>query len=107
MLGQLRSEEGSASVTAAGIIAAVTALAIAVAAVVAGVANAHRARVAADLAAVAAATALYQGVDACSTANDTAQANGGSVETCEVDESDVQVSVRVGRAVQKARAGPV
>lgn len=107
MLGQLRSEEGSASVTTAGIIAAVTALALAIAAVVAGVANTHRARVAADLSAVAAATALYQGVDACSAANDTAQANGGSVETCEVDEPDVQVSVRVGRAVQAARAGPV
>lgn len=107
MLGQLRSEEGSASVTTAGIIAVVTALALAIAAVVAGVANTHRARVAADLAAVAAATALYQGVDACSAANDTAQANGGSVDTCEVDGPDVQVSVRVGRAVQAARAGPV
>lgn len=107
MLGQLRSDEGSASVTTAGIIAAVTALALAIAAVVAGVANTHRARVAADLSAVAAATALYQGIDACSAANDTAQANGGSVETCEVDEPDVQVSVRVGRAVQTARAGPV
>ena len=107
MLGQLRNEEGSASITTAGIIAAVTALALAVAAVVSGVANAHRARVAADLSAVVAATALYQGVDACSAANDPAQATGGSVETGEVDEPDVQVSVRVGRAVQAARAGPV
>ena len=65
---QLRDDEGSATVTASGIITAVVSLALAVVALGVQVADTHRVRVAADLAAVAGASALYRGADACAAA---------------------------------------
>ncbi|MCP1388514.1 TadE-like protein [Corynebacterium sp. TA-R-1] len=103
----LADESGSASVTAAGIIAAVAALAFAVVAVVAGVAAQHRVAVAADLAAVSGASAYFSGADACGTAVHTASLNGADIERCEVVEGDVIVTAAKGRARASARAGPV
>ncbi|CAM3247184.1 flp pilus-assembly TadE/G-like family protein [Corynebacterium godavarianum] len=105
-LRRLRSEEGSATVTSAGIITAVIALALAVAAVGARVVDHHRAQVAADLAAVSGATALYTGAPACEAAERTATLNSAAAELCEVDTGDVTVRARIGRAEATARAGP-
>ena len=70
---RLLSDEGSATITATGIITSVVSLALAVVALGVHTSDTHRARVAADLAAVAGATAMYRGGDACATAGRTAE----------------------------------
>lgn len=94
------------TVTSAGIAASVIALAVGVAAVGAQVADAHRVQLAADLSAVSAATAFYQGFDACDVAERTAALNGAALNSCEVVDGDVRVAVRFRRAEATARAGP-
>lgn len=84
--------------------------------VVAAMVVAHRtAQAAADLAAVAGATALQRGRDPCATAADIAVANGASLTSCTVDGRDVLVDVSVrgprwlGQEADldgRARAGP-
>jgi secretion/DNA translocation related TadE-like protein len=78
------SDRGSATVFAAAIslvlVMAATAAVIVVAVVLAG----HRARSAADLAALAAATAEVGGSDACSAARVNARTNGAEMVTCRV-----------------------
>ena len=103
---RLLSSDGSATVTATGIITSVVSLALAVVAFGVHVSDTHRARVAADLAAVAGATAMYHGVDACTTASRTAQLNGARVVSCEVTAGDVVVAATRRRAEAAARAGP-
>ncbi|QYH20374.1 TadE-like protein [Corynebacterium aquatimens] len=105
-LCRLRDDDGSATITSAGIIAAVVALAFAMLTIAAGVADQHRAAVAADLAAVAGATAYYAGADACQVADTTATLNGAQLASCEVVAGDVVVKVTRGRANAAARAGP-
>lgn len=99
-------DEGSATVTATGIITAIVSLALAVVAVGVHTADTHRARVAADLAAVAGASALYRGADACATAQRTADLNGARLASCEVVGGDVIVEATRRRAEAAARAGP-
>lgn len=103
---RLLRDDGSATVTSAGIIAAVAVLALTVAAVVAGVADSHRARVAADLSAVAGATAYYAGADTCAAAARTAELNGAQLNGCDIAGGDVVVGAARGRATAHARAGP-
>ena len=93
-----------------GIITSVVSLALAVVAFGVHVSDTHRARVAADLAAVAGATAMYRGADACANAcanaDRTAQLNGARVVSCEVTAGDVVVAATRRRAEAAARAGP-
>lgn len=103
---RLLSSDGSATVTATGIITSVVSLALAVVAFGVHVSDTHRARVAADLAAVAGATAMYRGADACASADRTAQLNGARVVSCEVTAGDVVVAAARRRAEGAARAGP-
>lgn len=103
----LRDDRGYATVLSAGIIASVVALALVVAAVVGWVADSHRAQVAADLAAVAGATALHTGGDACTVARETAQLNGADVVDCNVTGADVTVTAATGRGEAVAKAGPI
>ena len=103
---RLLSSDGSATVTATGIITSVVSLALAVVAFGVHVSDTHRARVAADLAAVAGATAMYRGADACAHADRTAQLNGARVVSCEVTAGDVVVAATRRRAEAAARAGP-
>ncbi|WP_165164836.1 Rv3654c family TadE-like protein [Corynebacterium qintianiae] len=100
-------DEGYATVTSAGIVAAVASLCVVVAALGAHVANDHRAQVAADLAAVAGAEAHYRGGEACRAARDTALLNSATAQSCDVVGGDVIVSVSVGAASARARAGPL
>lgn len=102
----LLDDEGAATVTAAGIITMLVSLALAVAAIGAHVADSHRCRVAADLAAVAGADALYRGRDACAWAQRTAAENSAAVESCDLDKGDVVVELRLRRASATSRAGP-
>ncbi|WJY67143.1 Rv3654c family TadE-like protein [Corynebacterium auris] len=101
------NDEGYATVMSVGIIAAVVSLMLVVVGAGAQVASSHRARNAADLAAVAGATAFYEGADACGAAAMTAELNGARVDSCELREPDVLVEVSVGRSRAQARAGPL
>ena len=107
MTGRLRGEDGYATVTSAGIITAVVSLLLVVAGAGTAVVDSHRARTAADLAAVAGATALYGGADPCRAAAETAELNGARVEHCEERAPDVVVTAGVGRSSASARAGPL
>ena len=102
----LRDDEGSATVTTAGIITAVVSLALAVVALGVQVADTHRVRVAADLAAVAGASALYRGADACGAARHTAELNGARLGSCEFTAGDIVVAATRRGAEATARAGP-
>lgn len=102
----LRDDEGSATVTASGIITAVVSLALAVVALGMQVADTHRVRVAADLAAVAGASALYRGADACAAARRTAELNSARLASCEFTAGDIVVAATRRRAEAAARAGP-
>jgi secretion/DNA translocation related TadE-like protein len=81
----------------------VTAATIAVLAVTAVLAS-HRARAAADLSALAGATAQADGLDACRTARAVAQANGANLTTCQVAGSPrsfvVSITVAVGTGLR-------
>lgn len=67
----------------------------------------HRAQSGADLAALAAAARLPEGVEAaCGRASVIAHAMSVSVADCAVDALDVVVVVTAGRARAAARAGP-
>ncbi|MBI8989918.1 TadE-like protein [Corynebacterium sp. CCM 8863] len=101
-------ERGSATLVAAVAIAAFTVLTLVVLEGVVDVLDRHRAQVAADLAAVAAATALWSGDDACAVASRTAARNsGGRLRGCRTEGADVIVAVAVGDATVRARAGPL
>ena len=102
----LLRDDGSATVTSAGLITALTALAFVVIALSARVADSHRAAVVADIAAVAAATAHYRGFDACAVAEQTAALNTATISACAIAEGDVSVTAVKGRAHASARAGP-
>lgn len=76
--------------------------------VVAGYAVAtHRARAAADLAAVSGAAAFGQGLDACAQARRTAADNGARLVRCEQagDQVDYVITVRVAIGVRVRLAG--
>lgn len=102
----LLDDAGSATVTATGIITAVVSLALVVATLSTHVVHSHRARVAADLAAVAGAQALYSGADACEWAGTTASLHSAQLQSCELVDGDIVVELRLGTSRAAARAGP-
>lgn len=102
----LATDGGYATVVTAGIIAAVTSLLLAVAAVGSAVAARHTAQVAADLAAVAGAWEVAKGRDACSKAEEVAALNNARLDSCVVDDRDVEVTANLRSRSAIARAGP-
>lgn len=107
MRAPLSDDRGYATVASAGIIAAVASLLLVIGAVVNQVINTHRVQVAADLSAIAAATARYEGFDACATARRTAELNDARLTSCEEQGRDVVVSVASASATHTSRAGPL
>ncbi|MHB0834503.1 MULTISPECIES: Rv3654c family TadE-like protein [unclassified Corynebacterium] len=103
----LAGEEGYATVVAAGIIAAVASLLLAVAAVASLVVARHEAQVAADLAAVSGAWEVAKGRDACTKAEEVAVLNGAELGSCDIEGRDVEVTARLRGRSAIARAGPV
>jgi secretion/DNA translocation related TadE-like protein len=96
----------------AGIVVMVVAAAFAMAA--AATVTRHRARNAADLAALAAAAQAWEGEQAaCATAEELSRRNGAILRSCRLVGLDVLVTVEVrlsalaGAAQASARAGPV
>ncbi|PXX63310.1 secretion/DNA translocation related TadE-like protein [Nocardia tenerifensis] len=112
-----RADEGAATAFACLALCGLIAATLLIGQVGVVVVTRHRAQAAADLAALAAAGALIEGVDAaCLEATDVARRMGTRLEECEVAEWDTTVivnrnvpigllGVRTVRAV--ARAGPV
>lgn len=109
-------ERGSGTVLALGLVAVALVLGLALAALASAQAARGQAQAAADLAALAAATALQRGWEACPTARETADRNGAEVVAC-VEQGDGVVRVDVtreatgwagalGTARAAARAGP-
>lgn len=107
LLGFVRSDEGYATILAAGIIAALAGLAFVVAALGAAQIEAHRAQVSADLAAVAGAFAHAYGEDGCAQARWVAELNDAPLVACQEEVDDLVVTSRYGRAEATALAGPL
>ncbi len=102
-----RTDRGAATMYAAALATVlVTAATIAVLVVTAVLAS-HRARAAADLSALAGATAQADGLDACRTAGVVAQANGASLTTCQVAGSPLSFVVSITVAVGTGLRAPL
>lgn len=109
-------ERGSATVVMLGVIVSVLMLTISGLLLASAVLASHRARAAADLAALAAAGALMRGeasLAACQSAADVAALNHGRVQQCLASGTEVRLSVTVPTGVQgvgvataRSRAGP-
>lgn len=111
--GPHRPEEGSATVLVVAMAGVLMFVMVGLAAVGGLVTAQRRAQAAADLTALAAAAALD--ADACAEALRVAAANSASLDGCEVDGSEVRVTVSVAaptmpgrdlRVSAEARAGP-
>lgn len=110
-----REEHGSATVAVVSLIGVVLLVALSAAAVL-GAAVAHRrAQAAADLAALAGATAAAAGDDGCRAASGVATANGARLDTCSETDGDLLVAVSasvpgsvpfLAEVSARARAGP-
>lgn len=110
------ADEGSATVTALGVVGVLVVLLTACLALASASVAGHRARSAADLAALAAAQALAGSSAApCAEASRIAERQGAVVRECRVDGADVELVVavtpagavaKVGDATARARAGP-
>ncbi|MFT3716235.1 MAG: flp pilus-assembly TadE/G-like family protein [Gordonia sp. (in: high G+C Gram-positive bacteria)] len=113
-----KDDDGFATLAAAGVIAALTALLVGMLYLGGAVLARHRAQSAADLSALAAAAVHVRGdAEPCAAARDLAAEQGTSAEvtSCRTDGQDVLVEVTVpvllgrwgpGRAIGRARAGP-
>ncbi|MCP2285003.1 helicase/secretion neighborhood TadE-like protein [Promicromonospora umidemergens] len=110
------SERGAGTVLVLGVVAAVLLLAVGIAALGAAQNARGTAQAAADLGALAGATALRDGFDPCGTAGGTVRRNGAEIASCEVFGGGVVrvVATRevsgpggaLGEARASARAGP-
>ena len=115
MSHDLEEEPGSASLLVVSLIGVIVLLGLAAAFMTASAAAHRQAQSAADLAALAAASTVQQGGEACATAERVAVANHARVITCDVSGEDVALSVEVDgpeflghsfAIVGQARAGP-
>ena len=95
-LTTLRDDDGSATITTAGLIVAL----------IRGTIASHHAKVVADLSAVAGAYAAYTGADPCDTAATVARRNAAILDHCTTSGDDVTVTVFDAPAHAVATAGP-
>ncbi|MCZ9309960.1 Rv3654c family TadE-like protein [Corynebacterium uberis] len=102
-----RHEEGSATVAAAGMVVALVSLLGVIVGAASQVVAAHRAQVAADMAAVAGAWEAFGSGAACQEASRVAAANGAQMRSCAREGADVVVTATVGRRHATSRAGPL
>ncbi|KRC88213.1 hypothetical protein ASE25_15305 [Terrabacter sp. Root85] len=110
-----QGERGAASVLALSVVAVVLVLTMGGLVVASVVVASHRARVAADLGSLAAASAMQDGADsaqACAVAHQVVRANGAATQACSSMGADVELRVTVRArlwpepATARARAGP-
>ncbi|RSZ64428.1 TadE-like protein [Corynebacterium hylobatis] len=95
------------TVATAGFAAALISLGLVVIGAAAQVSAHQQARVAADLAAVAAAHAHARGENTCAVAGQVAGHNGAALSGCVVTGADVTITARIGRREVSSTAGPV
>lgn len=95
MIGQVRDERGGGTMVSLSTIAVVTLLGVVVVVGVLYVAAVHRARGAADLAALSAAARVPDGGDVCGAAERVAGRNGAEVVACETAGDTVEWAVHV------------
>lgn len=95
------------TIATAGFAAALISLSLVVVGAAAQVSAHHQARVAADLAAVAAAFAHARGEDACTVAGQVAGRNGASMSGCEAAGADVTVTTGIRGREVTSTAGPM
>ncbi|MBZ8177561.1 TadE-like protein [Corynebacterium poyangense] len=100
-------DEGYATITAVGIITALISVGLVLMAAGAWVISAHQSQSAAEMAAISAAYAHYQGKSACSEAAEISLQNKATLQSCRVEESDVIVETSVRGRRAQARAGPI
>lgn len=107
MIGHVRDERGGGTVVSLSTIAVVILLGVAVVVGVLYVAAVHRARGAADLAALSAAARVPDGGDVCGAAERVAGRNGAEVVACETAGDTVEwvVHVRVKLGVKPLLPG--
>lgn len=110
-----RSERGAATLLVLSAVGTLLFVGVALAGVAALMLTQRTAQAAADLAALAAATALVGGEDACAAAAQVAAANAAALTGCDLDGQEARVRATVtgprlaGRRVEvmaEARAGP-
>ena len=100
-------ERGSGTMLMVGVLGVILALGAAATWAAGYVAAAHKARAAADLAALSAAVAIEAGADGCPVARRVATDNGSTVSACDRvgDQVDFVVSVEVVRPVRTGVPG--
>ena len=112
---RLENERGAASVMVLSLVAVVLALTAGGLVVASVVVASHRARVAADLGALAGASAVQDGLsagEACSVAHQVVRANGAATQSCSSTGGDLELRVEVRAALwpepatARSRAGP-
>lgn len=114
-IGRARRERGAAAVTALALVGALATVAVLLAHLAGALVTSRRAASAADLAALAGATAVQQGKDGCRAAAWTARRNHAALSSCSLQGQDVLVVVQaptpalLGTSLAvsaRARAGP-
>lgn len=93
MRGEDRREDGAGTVLAVAMMGLLVTVTVATSGVVGVVAAHRRAQSAADLAALAGASALQDGGDPCRQAGAIAERNGAELRQCQVDDWNVSVTV--------------
>ncbi len=103
-----RDDKGSATVVAAGIGLALVLIGAALTRAVSSLVHQAQASVAADMGALAGAMHAFEGHGpACARAGVLAARNGGEVVSCDLEGSDLTLTVRVRGSEATARAGPI
>ncbi|NLA56784.1 MAG: TadE-like protein [Corynebacterium humireducens] len=95
------------TIVTAGVAAALFSLGVVLLGAAGQVSAQHEAQVAADLAAVAGASAVYRGEDGCTVAVAVAGDNGASLRDCRGAGADLTVTVRIRGREVTSTAGPV
>lgn len=105
--GRSRTDRGAATVFAAALAMVLVMAATIAILVVTAVLASHRARAAADLSALAGATAAADGLDACRTATALAEANGATLTSCRLVGTPRSFVVAVTVAVPTGLRAPL
>ena len=105
-LTTLRDDDGSATITTAGLIVALILVVLALTHGIRGPLASPHATVVADLSAVAGAYAAYTGVDPCDTAATVVRRNAATLDHCTTSGDDVTVTILDAPARAVATAGP-
>lgn len=100
-------DEGYATVVLAAMAASVIGLAATITVLAGLVIGQHRAQLAADMSAVAAAYALADGQEFCRIAGQVSADNGAELADCVRDQQDVIITAVVRGQSARARAGPL